>query len=116
MAVAADQEFGEIPFDFFRKEARCLFDQMTKQRMGIVSFNVHFFEEGKGGPVCQLAMICDMCIGKRFLVQKLAAWKGKHFKFLVLKSFVQGFQTSQLGSEAAAACRIDDKQDMVFVC
>src|SRR4029078_1541996 len=84
MALAIDQELGEIPFDAFSSENAGLFiPQKTIERMGVGAVDIDFRKHREFDGVAGFAKALDLRIGARFLMSELIAWKTEHLKSLV---------------------------------
>ena len=59
-----DEKLGEVPFDFFgAQQARCVFFEFFKKRVGFGAVDVHFFVERKLHAKIPLAKAGDLGAG-----------------------------------------------------
>lgn len=110
-AVAVDQKFREVPFDFFgAKDSRFASLEKLEERvrMGAVDFN--FVEDGKADAVVALAESADFGGGAGLLRSKLIAGKAENDEAAVFICPIKLIEPLILRRETAFAGGIDDEQ------
>src|SRR3546814_16606689 len=80
LAVAVDQEFGEIPFDRATEQSALFLLQMLEDRIGIVAVDVDLGHQGKADVIGQRTEVPDFLGIARLLRAELVARESKDFE------------------------------------
>ena len=114
-AVAADQEFGEVPLDRFgAQDARRDVRQPLEQRVRLGALDGNLFEQLEAHPVVLLTEGGDLRGVARLLRAELVARKAQHFQALRMEFFVP-LKTRVLRREAAFARRVHHEHHLARV-
>src|SRR5437870_5470095 len=116
LALAVDQELGEIPLDRLGAEQPrlFLFEVLVQRRRGI-AVDVDLGEHRKRHAVIDLAERLDLLLIAGLLRAELIARKAEHFEAAIVHLLVDRFETLVLRRESALARGVDDEQDLVLV-
>lgn len=109
LAVAADEEFGEVPFDGVAGGAGCGGFEEGVEGVGFGAVHVDFGHEGEGDAEVEGAEGLDLFFRAGFLAAKLVAGEADDGKALGAVGFVQFLQACVLFGEAAFAGDVDDE-------
>ena len=113
LAVASNQELGEVPGDVFVSlfVGISLLEEAIDVRCS-VSIDVDLREERKVGVVFRLCELQDLRIRSGLLRSELIARKTEHAESVRL--FVKGTQTCVLTGEASTTGDVDDQTELAF--
>src|SRR2546428_11613377 len=114
LAVAANQELAEVPFDVTR-ERRLRPCQRDVERMPLRPVHVNLIEERESDVVLGGAELFDFLVSARLLAHELIARKTKNSEALVLIFLVDSLERFVLRRETALGRDVDDEQDLAFV-
>src|SRR5262245_61516363 len=116
LAVAADQELGEIPLDRLRAEhTGCLLRQPAVQRVRAGAVDVDLGHHRERHAVVELAERRERVVAAGVLGAELVARKAEHDEPLILVRLPQRLQAVELRREAALAGGVDDQQYLALV-
>src|SRR6185437_3080721 len=116
VALAVDQEFGEIPLDRFRAQhARCSVLHELVQRVRVRAIDVNLGEQRKCHVVFRAAEVPDRVSIARLLMPELVAGKAQHLESPGLVRAVQRFQSLVLRRESALRGDVDDQQHLAAI-
>src|SRR5690348_12619664 len=108
LALAIDQELGEVPLDRFRAHQPgrlALHPVVERARAGTVDLD--FLEHREGDVVGQLAEARDLLRVARFLCTELVAGEAEHLEILIGELALQRFEPFVLRGEATFAGDVD---------
>ncbi len=116
VALAIDQELGEVPLDGLGPEQSRLFLlQVLVERRGIGAIDVDLRKQRECHAVVDLAKRLDLFCVAGFLCTELIAGKSKHLESPRVQFLMQRFETFVLRRKSAFAGRVDDQQHFVLV-
>src|SRR5438045_4189871 len=116
LAIAVDQELGEVPLDRLGAEqTRLRFLEVLIKRRGIGPIHVDLGEQWEGDAVVDLAELRDLVLRPRLLRAELIAGKAEYFEPARVHLFVQRLEPLVLRREAAFAVDVHDQQHLVLV-
>ena len=114
LAIAANQEFAEIPLDVARVGG-FLARESGIEGMAFGAIDVDFIEEGKADIVFAGAKLFDFLIRPRFLAAKLIARKAKHDQPLLLIFFMDRFKGFVLRGEPALRSDVYNQEHLALI-
>lgn len=113
LAVAADEELGEVPLDALGpQQARRLFFQLHEQWMGIAAIDVDLLEQREADTEVQLAEFGNRPFVTGLLLAELVARKAQYHQALVLVLLPELLQALVLRGEAAFAGGVDHEDGL----
>ncbi len=116
LAVAAHQEFGEVPLDAVEpKQAALLVLQPLPQRMCVAAIDLDLGEHRKAHVIGQRTEIADFVCIAWFLMAELVTGKTQHHQSLLAVFAPQCLQPGVLRGEPAFAGHVDDQQDIAAI-
>src|SRR5205085_3660481 len=109
LAVAADQELGEVPLDALGAEQPGLFAlQPLPQRVSVLAVDLRLGHHRKADPVVELTERGDLVVAAGVLRAEFIARKAHDDQPAVAVVLPQLFEPRELRREAAGAGRVDD--------
>ena len=108
MALAVNQELGEVPLDAPAHATTFLGLEPGVEWVGLVAINFYFCEAWESGLVVEAAEVIDFLSGARGLALELVARKVQDGEALVAVAVVEGLQALVLGREATAGGGVDN--------
>jgi hypothetical protein len=116
LAIAPDQELGEVPLDpLGAQHARRFGFQVLPQWVRLVAVDVDLGEHREAHAVVLFAEGADLFLRARLLAAELVAGEAQHFEAAVVQFAVQGFESLVLRREAAFAGGVDDEEGLAAV-
>jgi len=116
IAIAADQEFREIPFDSrCTKQSTFGARQIAVEGMGVCAVDVDLGEHGKAHAIILFAELTDLAFASRLLLAELIAGKTQHGETVIAEFFVERFKARILRRESALARRVDDEKRFALI-
>src|SRR6185312_2803599 len=113
LAMAVDQELGEVPLDRLAAEdALALVLQPPVQRVRMFAVHLDLREQREGDAVAGVAELADRRLVARLLVAELVAGKAQHHQAAVAVVPPQLFQAGVLRRKAAFRGHVDDQQGL----
>ena len=89
LAVAPDEELGEVPLDPAAEQALLLALEPAEERVGVVAVDVDLGEHRERHAVVDLAELADLVLGARLLRAELVAREAEHDQALVVQVLVE---------------------------
>lgn len=108
MALAVNQELGEVPLDAPAHPTAFLGLEPGVERVGLVAVNFYFVKARESGLVVEAAEVIDFLSAARGLALELVAGKVQDGEALVAVAVVEGLQALVLGREAATGGGVDN--------
>lgn len=113
-AVAADEEFAEVPFGVAGEFGFGAAEGFVEGGL-LFAFDVDFVHEGEGDFVGQGAEGLDFRNGAGFLAAEVIAGEAEDGEALIAEALLEGFEAGVLRGVAALRCDIDDEDDFASV-
>ena len=114
LAVAVNEEFGEVPLDLAAQQTALLFFEVGIEGRFVIAVDLYLGELPERNVVFQLAEADDLFIGPGSLIAELVAGEVEYLEPLVLVVLIELFEPLILGREAAARSGIDDEQHLAL--
>lgn len=108
MALAVNQELGEVPLDAPAHAATFLGLKPGVERVGLVAVNFYLSKSWESGLVVEAAEVIDFLGRARGLALELVARKVQDGEALVAVAVVEDLQALVLGREATAGGGVDN--------
>src|SRR5690348_9639883 len=116
VALAVDQEFGEIPLDRFRAQhARRGVLEVSIKRMRVRAIDVDLGKQRERHRVLRRTEVADFLGVAWLLVPELVAGKAQHLETAILVRAVQRFKALVLRRESALRGHVDDQQSLAAI-
>ena len=116
VAVAIDQELGEVPLDRLGAEQSGLrLLQVLVERRRVLAVDVDLGEQRKRDAVVDLAERLDLLLAAGLLRAELVAGKAEDLEPLAVQLLVERLEPLVLRRESALARRVDDQQRLALV-
>ena len=115
VALAIDEELGEVPANAAAEEAGLLVFEELVERVGGVAVDVDFAEDGEFDAIVQVTERFDVGVGAGLLMSELIAREAEDFESARVVLGVELLQTFVLRSESALAGGVHDEQDFALV-
>ena len=108
MALAVNQELGEVPLDAPAHAAAFLGLEPGVERVGLVAVNFYLGKAWESSLVVEAAEVIDFLGRARGLALELVAREVQDGEALVAVAVVEGLQALVLGREATAGGGVDN--------
>ena len=108
LALAVNQEFGEVPLDAPAHATAFLGLEPSVERVGLVAVNFYLGKAWESGLVVEATEVIDFLSGSRGLALELVAREVQDGEALVAVAVVEGLQALVLGREATAGGGVDN--------
>jgi hypothetical protein len=115
IALAVDEELGEIPLDFFSAENSALGPpEKLIERMSSGPVDLDFREDWERDAVVPVAKGSDLVGGTRFLSTELIAWEAEDFEAAIFQPEIEPLEIPVLGGEAALTRSVHNQEHSTF--